>query len=52
MKAGHRLEMGIVKTFTVNLITLLCLPAHDARAVKASRLVPQGNGDYVAVLGH
>ena len=52
MKAGRRLELSIVKTFTVNLITLLRMPAHDARAVKASRRVPQGDGDYVAVLGN
>jgi len=51
VKAGRRLELGVVKNFTVELITLLCMPAHDARAVKASRHVPQGDGDYVPVLG-
>lgn len=45
VKAGPGLELAIVKTFTVNIVTLLHMPAHDAREVKVSRRVPQGDGD-------
>lgn len=52
MEADQRLELAKVKTFTVTLMALYCVPDQGARAGKACRHMPRGDGNYVAVLGN
>lgn len=47
-KILFRFELGTVKTFALNLTRYYVCQGCDARAVKASRHVPQGDGDCVA----
>lgn len=52
MEADQRLELAKVKTFTVTLIALYCVPDQGARAGRACGHMPRGDGNYVAVLGN